>query len=115
MRLGFDLFAAASDICHTVEVFPSATYRALQGSASENVSTRVEIDLATLAMGPKDMLDAVACAGTVRALATGKGCEIGGGDGLGTIALPRQLTADEAGSPVHQWPETNDARPAHVS
>ena len=88
MQLGFALFQAASDADRVVEVFPTATYRALAQPV------RVEIDLAACAPGPKDMLDAVAAAATVMTLADGRGCEVGGGDGLGTIALPRPLTPD---------------------
>jgi hypothetical protein len=98
MELGFALFRAAGSADRVVEVFPSATYRVLRSPL------RLTVDLSAFGPGPKDMLDAAAGAATVLALYRGAGCEVGGGDGLGTIALPRPLTEKEAASPVHRWP-----------
>lgn len=103
MRLGFGLFEAAAAAERVLEVFPSAAYRALAGTPRSRTRP-VAIDLTTFAPGPKDMLDAITAAATVLAVHEGHGCEVGGGDGLGTIALPRGLTEAEAGSPVHDWP-----------
>ncbi len=61
--------------------------------------------------GPKDMLDAVAAAFTVRVSADGRGSEVGGGDGLGTIVLPRPLTDLEKISAVHHWPDRRHGTP----
>ena len=111
MRLGFELFAAAegtggragggSPAPRVLEVFPSATYRALHGSP-ERIPVRISLE--GFAPGPKDMLDAVAGALTALQVARGAGCVVGGGDGLGTLALPRPLTAVEAASPVLAYP-----------
>ena len=43
------------------------------------------------ARGPKDMLDAAIGALVVREFVAGRGCEVGGGDRLGSIILPRPL------------------------
>jgi hypothetical protein len=52
---------------------------------------RVSTDFSACKPGPKDMLDALVAAATVRECAEGRGSEVGGGDGLGTIILPRRL------------------------
>mgnify|MGYP005849327221 CR=1 FL=1 len=46
--------------------------------------------------GVKDMLDASVAAITVFEFVKGHGCEVGGGDGLGTILLPRKLIIQPA-------------------
>ena len=119
MRLGFELFSAveagayrggasarigagAHTAPQVLEVFPSATYRALHGSP-ERIPVRISLE--GFAPGPKDMLDAAAGALTALQVARGAGCLVGGGDGLGTLALPRPLTAAEAASPVLAYPE----------
>ena len=54
--------------------------------------------------GPKDMLNAWVAAATVREFEEGRGAEVGGGESLGTIILPRPLpepVIDE----VLRWPE----------
>lgn len=102
MSLGFALFqgAEAAGADPVLEVFPSAAYRALEGA-----SEVVRVPAGALAPGPKDVLDATMAAATVRRVLEGEGAELGGGDGLGTIALPRRLTREEAASAVHRWPE----------
>jgi len=50
------------------------------------------------------MLDAFVAAATVREFVHGRGCEVGGGDGLGTIVLPRPLP-EPVMSGVLAWPE----------
>ncbi len=52
--------------------------------------------------GPEDMLDSIVAAFTVREFWEGRGCEVGGGDGLGTIVLPRP--APDEPKRVHAWP-----------
>ena len=101
MRLGFTLFEALADRAHVSEVFPTATYNALRGMRD---APEVTISLRGFAPGPKDMLDAAAAAVTVMAFAQGRGHEVGGGDGLGTIVLPRPLPSHERESEVHDWP-----------
>ena len=57
---------------------------------------------------PKDMLDAAIGALTVREFEAGRGCEVGGGDGLGTIILPRPIP--EPIEAVLTWPAYHGAR-----
>lgn len=98
MRLGFALFRAAEKAGAVVhEVFPSVTYQQLNEAGD---TPPVTMPLTNLAAGPKDMLDAVAAAYTVWRLHVGEGMEVGGGDGLGTIVLPRS----EHDHPVMTWP-----------
>ena len=52
--------------------------------------------------GPKDMLDAVVAAYSVKEYIAGRGMAVGGGDGLGEIILPRPVA--EPGHPVLEWP-----------
>lgn len=51
------------------------------------------------------MLDAIVAAVTVKEFTEGRGCEIGGGDGFGTMVLPRQLKTDQASNFSLTWPE----------
>lgn len=53
--------------------------------------------------GPKDMFDAALSALVVRDFLAGKGCEVGGGDGLGSIILPRRIGVSHAR--LNQWPQ----------
>lgn len=96
MRLGFSLFSTLQLNFDVYEVFPSASYRQLSEKGMD-----IRLDLANFDRGPKDMLDAFVAAATVREFVQGRGCEVGGGDGLGTIVLPRPLDRD---SLVHRWP-----------
>ncbi|MEM5803023.1 MAG: hypothetical protein QXO57_03665 [Candidatus Aenigmatarchaeota archaeon] len=86
MRLGFSIYDALKDFPFVCEVFPSASYRMLK---NENV--RYELCLNNFSLGIKDMLDASVCAITVYEFFAGRGCEVGGEDGLGTIVLPRRI------------------------
>lgn len=100
METGFALFSAfarADRVVH--EVFPSAAYQQLR-DAREPV---VALPFAAFAPGPKDMLDAHVAALVVREVVQGRGCEVGGGDGLGTIALPRPVDAGSCAA-VFAWP-----------
>jgi len=98
MHLGFALFKEFEmRSCTVLEVFPSAAYQQLSG-----VDARLTIDVSGLARGVKDMLDAHVAAFTVQEFVEGRGCAIGGGDGLGAIVLPRPV---ERTSRVHEWPE----------
>jgi predicted nuclease with RNAse H fold len=99
MKLGFGLFAALEDLATVYEVFPSASYALLQG----NVAVRVNTDFSAFKPGPKDMLDALVAAATVREFVEGRGVEVGGGDGLGTIILPRPLPEPVIDA-VMAWP-----------
>ena len=87
MKLGFRLYSALEDIATVYEVFPSASYALLQG----NIDVRVNTDFAAFKPGPKDMLDALIAAATMREFIEAGGMEVGGGDGMGTIVLPRPL------------------------
>jgi hypothetical protein len=101
MRLGFALFAAATRAGATAhEVFPSVSYRQLDGVGE---APPVTLPLSAMAAGPKDLLDAVAAAYTVWRWDAGEGAELGGGDGLGTIVVPRAV----ADHPVLVWPDEN--------
>ena len=90
----------ARSAARVFEVFPSASYTML----AEDTSIRLNLSLSGFARGPKDMLDAHVAAVTVREFAQGRGCAVGGGDGLGSIILPRPLKGEIAG--VLTWPET---------
>lgn len=84
MTLGFELFARFSSALRVHEAFPNASYGLLRG---QRVSA--QIDLGAFFGGPKDMLDAYVCAITAQEFEGGRGCEVGNGDGLGAIILPR--------------------------
>tara|TARA_R110002096_G_scaffold147671_30_gene307931 strand:+ start:12672 stop:13247 length:576 start_codon:yes stop_codon:yes gene_type:complete len=102
MTQGFALFArfSALDRIRVDEVFPTASYACLAGKTSP----RLQIDLSSCRPGPKDLLDSSVAALTVLEFAQGRGQEVGGGDGLGTIVLPTML-----GAPIREvlaWPES---------
>lgn len=105
MELGFAIFEQLGAQYAAYEVFPSASYHMLQG---EN-DTTVTIRLGSFAPGAKDMLDAYVAAATLREFVQGRGCEIGGGDGLGSIVLPRPLRSPIAD--VLEWPGQQPAAP----
>lgn len=98
MELGFGLFEALREYPHVHEIFPSAAYQQLAGDAS----AVFDLAIGAFRPGPKDMLDAALGAFVVREFSQGRGCEVGGGDSLGTIVLPRPLRV-HAGS-LHAWP-----------
>lgn len=87
MQTGAAMFAALAEHTHVYEVFPSASYSLLDGESEVSAS----IDFSQFAPGPKDMLDAVVAAITVREYLAGRGCAVGDGDGHGTIVLPRNI------------------------
>lgn len=87
MKLGYSIFQALKDFPFVHEVFPSASYRILE---KENV--KYELCLNNFSGGVKDMLDASVAAITVYEFINGRGCEVGGEDGLGTIVLPNKLS-----------------------
>lgn len=102
MRTGFELFACLAreaKSCDAYEVFPSASYRLLEGDPD----ARLRLRLCDLLAGPKDMLDAYVAAFTVHEYLVGRGAAVGGGDGLGAIVLPRPVAAG-ANSAVLRWP-----------
>ena len=100
MKLGFRLFSALEGLITVHEIFPTASYVLLQG----NTNVRIDTDFSACQPGPKDMLDAWVAAATVREFVGGRGTEVGGGDGLGTIVLPR-LLPEPVIDEVLQWPE----------
>jgi predicted nuclease with RNAse H fold len=100
MSLGFKLYSALESSTEIYEVFPTASYALLQG----NSDVRINIDFSACKPGPKDMLDAWVAAVTVREFIAGRGTEVGGGDGLGTIILPRPLP-EPVIKEVLVWPE----------
>lgn len=100
MVLGFELFATLHEF-RPLEVFPTASYRMLEG----NKELRVSFHFADFAMGPKDMLDACIGAVTVREYDAGRGEKVGNGDGLGSIVLPRKLTKNRI-EEVLEWPDS---------
>lgn len=100
MQHGFAIFAALNGRAQTLEVFPSASYRML----NEVKELRVDMQLEGFMAGPKDMLDAVVAAITGHEFLAGRGQEVGGGDGLGTIVLPRPIIEPIAN--VMRWPNT---------
>lgn len=99
---GFALFEALERHgLTTEEVFPSAAYRQLE----EDPSAQISMPLRGFARGPKDMLDAVVAAFCVREFMQGRGCAIGGGDGLGQIVLPRRVKPGRLAEGVLVWPD----------
>lgn len=88
MRAGFDLFkhCAAAGL-QAEEVFPTASYAQLD----DDPDARLTLPLSHFRTGPKDMLDAIVAAFTVREYTAGHGSAAGGGDRLGTLVLPRPL------------------------
>jgi hypothetical protein len=100
MLLGSKLFSALEDHAIVYEVFPTASYGCLLG----NSDFRIDADFSACKPGPKDMLDAWVAASTVREFIVGRGVEVGGGDGLGTIILPRPLPKTVI-KEVMVWPE----------
>lgn len=86
MKLGFSIYDALKGFPFVYEVFPSASYKMLE---KENV--KYEFCLNNFSIGIKDMLDASVGAITVYEFINGRGCEVGGEDGLGTIILPRKI------------------------
>lgn len=100
MNIGFKVFSEFRDVVSVYEVFPTASYALLQG----NTDVRVCVDFSGCKSGPKDMLDAFVSAATVLEFACGRGSEVGGGDGLGTIVLPRPIP-DPVTREVLSWPE----------
>ena len=99
MLLGFKLFSDLEGHAKVYEVFPTASYACLQG----NSDVRIDADFSACKPGPKDMLDAWVAAATVREFVEGNGTEVGGGDGLGTIILPRPLP-EPVIKAVLEWP-----------
>jgi predicted nuclease with RNAse H fold len=99
MEIGFSLFSVLSKHADVYEVFPTASYHQLV----EDQKAQLSINLAGFALGPKDMLDAYVSAFTVHEFLAGRGTEVGGGDGYGTIVLPRPLSCEKCN--VLHWPE----------
>ena len=100
MQLGFRLYKALDGLATVPEVFPTASYTLLQG----NTDVRIDANFSACSPGTKDMLDAWVAAATVREFEEGRGTEVGGGDGLGTIILPRPLP-DPVIDEVMGWPD----------
>jgi hypothetical protein len=99
MKLGYALYATLKGLRHVYEVFPSASYAALNGATTPKIT----FDFANFRQGPKDRLDACVAALTVYEFINDRGWEAGGGDGLGSIVLPGR--APEGGSSVLlEWP-----------
>lgn len=86
MKLGYSIFDSLKDFPFVYAVFPSASYKMLE---KENV--KYELCLNNFTGGVKDMLDASVAAITVYEFINGRGCKVGGDDGLGTIILPRNV------------------------
>jgi hypothetical protein len=55
------------------------------------------------------MLDAIVGAVTIGEFTEGRGSEIGGGDGMGTMILPRPVTTVQAQTFSMRWPAGVDA------
>ena len=98
MQHGFAIFAFLADRAPCYEVFPSASYRLFE----HDPAPATTIDFSHFKPGPKDMLDAVVAAVTVHEFLAGRGAEVGGGDGLGSIILPRAIPNPRQG--VFSWP-----------
>ena len=81
------------------EVFPSAAYKQLD----TDPDARIELPLSQFSRGPKDLLDAVVAAFSVREFMQGLGSAFGGCDGLGEIVLPRPIVHPNFAG-VSVWP-----------
>ena len=90
MKVGFEIFSALKEFQFVYEVFPSASYKMLR---DQNI--KYELSLSNFDNGVKDMMDASVAAITVYEFINGRGCEVGGEDGLGTIVLPRKLKLEK--------------------
>jgi len=99
MQFGFRLFQTLESYPQVHEVFPSASYFMLENSRDLNI----RLNFAKFAPGPKDMLDACVAAATVREFIQGRGEQVGGGDSLGTIILPRPIATGRI-EEVFAWP-----------
>jgi hypothetical protein len=101
MKLSFDIFSCLENMerVKVFEVFPSASYAIL----TDRTNPKVTIDFSGFSPGPKDMIDACVSAVTVQEYIQGRGCEVGGGDGLGKIILPRPLGVEDT-HPIFRWP-----------
>lgn len=99
MALGFRLYRELQQHWPVFEVFPSASYEVLKNDSD----VRLTLSFQEFASNPKDVLDAYIGAVTVREFLAGRGCKVGGGDGLGEIILPRAVEAHSANA-VHAWP-----------
>ena len=71
---------------------------------SVSAENYINVDFSACSPGPKDMLDAWLAAATVKEFVKGRGTEVGGGDGLGTIILPRPLP-EPVIREVLSWPD----------
>jgi len=98
MRHGFSIYEALRERARCLEVFPTTSYKMLEDVANVRFTT----PLLRFQRGPKDMLDAIVGAITVLEFLAGRGQEVGGGDGLGTIVIPRPIVAPIV--EVLQWP-----------
>ena len=99
MQLGFSLFDCLKNREEVFEVFPTASYSILKGRSTPKVT----IDFSNFIPGPKDMIDACVSAITVLEFMERRGCELGGGDGLGKIILPGKLGISDT-HPILKWP-----------
>ncbi|MBN2413408.1 hypothetical protein JXQ31_17145 [candidate division KSB1 bacterium] len=99
MLLGFRIFESLAGVKNVFEVFPSASYKMLD----KDKSCKVGLNFANFAGGPKDMLDACIAAYTVYEFINGRGSQVGGGDGSGTIVLPGKIS-HELNNPILTWP-----------
>ena len=101
MKLGFRFFKTIEKLRPCYEVFPSVSYQMLNDTDCPNVSFNFNGFLP----GPKDMLDAMIAALTVKEFLAGNGMEVGGGDEKGTIILPRKINKKDLIKPVLKWPK----------
>jgi predicted nuclease with RNAse H fold len=99
MRIGFRMFEEFQKYNEVYEVFPSASYFLLE----KTPEVKATLSFEHFKPGPKDMLDAAIAAVTVKEFNERRGVEVGGGDGLGTIILPRPIPNPKAG--VSVWPD----------
>jgi len=99
MRLGFDIYKQLKGFDNVFEVFPSASYNMLK----DDRDVKVTINFAKFSQGPKDMIDACIAAMTVYEFIHGRGTEVGNGDGLGSIILPRPII-DVINPDLLYWP-----------
>lgn len=84
MELGFAIFLQLGSRCRVYEVFPSASYRMLEGDDLTTITVR----LGNFAPGGKDMLDAYVAAATLREFLQGRGARSEAATGWARLFCP---------------------------
>ena len=92
-----------------IQIRRNCCYAVIEGMATLVDSgwfskAETDTDFSACKPGPKDMLDSWVAAATVREFIEGRGSEVGDGDGMGSIVLPRPLP-EPVIKEVLRWPQ----------